>query len=787
MHRRTATLILLAACGDPDSATEEPSVTTTSAATSGPAPTSTSAATSTSTTAEPTTTSPSTSASTTTTDPTTGEPPFVCPPRPPDGGPVPPVPQRRAATWALLGPFNPDGTSGLDDDFLGGEADAGPQLGATVADHTWLYFDDRTYCRNQDDYQDLFTFYTDLRAGSPGGGTDGRVAYAGAYLWSPVAQAAVLRFGANDLARVWVGGAVVLEQTSAQQAARDQTTAPVQLVAGWNRVLVKVVNDRRLWGFYFNLTDPQGAPLVGTAWTPTDPRPGDPLEVVTPALPTAYQGQPYVQLTVADPYGKYPLDHPDASPLRLAARGGAAPYTWILEDLPPGFSHDPREGEVFGVAAGAGTSTVRVHVCDALGDHAERELELVVAPRPTAWLEAARLGGLQHGTAWGLDEAQYAAYFGGGCGFACYAQLVADQGYSWISPTLPAAFFVDAEGDLLLAGDATPYRDALAAAGVRMGLYVAFTDKLAKQNDQYVDPTYAGHVTVDGALVPGKHTGFLHRALEAMIIKYQPALLWLDAENLARPPELTNWEYDGLYSLVRTLAPAALIVKNSAFIEGTPAMGVDYELGDIDVVSAEGFNDPGKGAETYWGRWAPPQPLAHNPKYLPIDMWRYIHPADPAAQDWREWARVIVRAAGEIENYGQPRVVDLDHTPEPQLLAVHQALAAWLAPRRPAILGVDPHPSVPAAAWGYSVIRRDDARVFLHLLTFQTPDGVAKTGWSPDQGDLAVAPLTASAVRLFPSGDPVPFTANGDTLTLELGTLPAAAFDEVDTIVEITP
>lgn len=763
-----ALALTLAACGDATTTTASPDTT-------GDAPSTGSTTSSTSTT---TTTDPTSS----TTTPTTGDPGFACPTRPP--APLPPVPVRRAATWAVLGPFNPDGSSGYDDDFLGGEADAAPQLGALLSEKTWQYFDDREYCRNQDDYQDLFTFYTDLRPGSPGGGTDGRVAYAGAYLWSPVDQQAVLRFGANDLAKVWVGGALVLEQSTPQQAYRDRHEALVDLTAGWNRVLVKVVNDRRLWGFYFNLTDPQGAPLTGTAWTPTDPRPGDPLEILTPALPTAHAAQPYIQLTVTDPYGKYPHDNPSASPFRLTARGGQPPYTWLIEDLPPGFTYSPTEGELHG-SAEPGEHPLRIHLCDATGAHIERTLPLIVAPRPTAWLEEARLGGLQHGTEWGLDESQYAPYFGG-CGFSCYAELVADQGYSWLAPTLPAAFFVDEQGQLALAGDATPFAAALAAEGVRMGLYVAFTDKLAKQNDQYVDPLYAAHVTDDGTLVPRKHTSFLHLALEAMLLKYDPALFWFDAENLARPPELDNWEYDGLYSLIRTLSPETLIIKNTAFKEGAPAMAVDYELGDIDLVSAEGFNDPGKGPDAYWGRWAPPEPPANNPKLLPIDMWRYLHPQDPATHDWREWVRVIVRAAGEPENFAQPRVLDLDHTPVPELLAVHQQIAAWMAPRRLALLGVHPLPDLPPAEWGYAVRRPDNSRIFLHLVALQTPDGLSKTGWTPDQGNLKI-PLIASSARLFPSGTPLGLTVTAGSSTIQLVGLPPAAFDEVDTIIELSP
>jgi len=129
-----------------------------------------------------------------------------------------PVHSRRICTWSALGPFEPTSGDGYDEDFLGGETAVTPELGASLAGKTWTYFDDRLYCRNMDDYNDLYTFYMDGREGGPGGGTEGRVAYCGSHVWVETEQSAKILFGANDKAKVWLNGGLVHEQSTTSRA-----------------------------------------------------------------------------------------------------------------------------------------------------------------------------------------------------------------------------------------------------------------------------------------------------------------------------------------------------------------------------------------------------------------------------------------------------------------------------------------------------------------------------------------------------------------------------------------
>ncbi|MDZ7414100.1 MAG: hypothetical protein ONB15_11305, partial [candidate division KSB1 bacterium] len=48
-------------------------------------------------------------------------------------------------------------------------------------------------------------------------------------------------------------------------AAPDQDTVSVQLEAGWNKLLVKVVEVLGAWGFYLRIPDPEGELTFSTS------------------------------------------------------------------------------------------------------------------------------------------------------------------------------------------------------------------------------------------------------------------------------------------------------------------------------------------------------------------------------------------------------------------------------------------------------------------------------------------------------------------------------------------
>jgi len=81
--------------------------------------------------------------------------------------------------------------------------------------------------------------------------------------WVHVAKAteAALHLGTAGPFRAFVDGAEVGRGRAYRPAHPLQETFPVNLQAGWNRVLVKISALDRSWGFYARLSSPSGAPL----------------------------------------------------------------------------------------------------------------------------------------------------------------------------------------------------------------------------------------------------------------------------------------------------------------------------------------------------------------------------------------------------------------------------------------------------------------------------------------------------------------------------------------------
>jgi len=65
-------------------------------------------------------------------------------------------------------------------------------------------------------------------------------AYAFSYIYSPSNRLAVIRFGSDDGAIIWLNGIRVLEQRVKRSLVENQDTVYIQLGKGWNRLLVKV-------------------------------------------------------------------------------------------------------------------------------------------------------------------------------------------------------------------------------------------------------------------------------------------------------------------------------------------------------------------------------------------------------------------------------------------------------------------------------------------------------------------------------------------------------------------
>ena len=69
--------------------------------------------------------------------------------------------------------------------------------------------------------------------------------------------------GPDDGAFVWINGEKILDISGCQGTNVDQFTEEVDLVQGWNRVMVKVRDHGGGWGMFFRFLDLDGEPLAG--------------------------------------------------------------------------------------------------------------------------------------------------------------------------------------------------------------------------------------------------------------------------------------------------------------------------------------------------------------------------------------------------------------------------------------------------------------------------------------------------------------------------------------------
>jgi hypothetical protein len=75
------------------------------------------------------------------------------------------------------------------------------------------------------------------------------VAYAYAEIEEPCTRSAILRCGSDDGIQIWLNGQIVHRNEIGRAYTPDSDQAPVQLVAGRNRILVKIDNYHGGWGF----------------------------------------------------------------------------------------------------------------------------------------------------------------------------------------------------------------------------------------------------------------------------------------------------------------------------------------------------------------------------------------------------------------------------------------------------------------------------------------------------------------------------------------------------------
>lgn len=83
------------------------------------------------------------------------------------------------------------------------------------------------------------------------------VAYGLTYLYSPEDRKTVLLLGSDDGVKLWVNDTLVHTNPTYRGAYPDQDRVRVNLKAGWNKILVKVLQGAGGWGHYLRIPDPK--------------------------------------------------------------------------------------------------------------------------------------------------------------------------------------------------------------------------------------------------------------------------------------------------------------------------------------------------------------------------------------------------------------------------------------------------------------------------------------------------------------------------------------------------
>ena len=691
-------------------------------------------------------------------------------------------------TWLVLGTFDNREGAGMKSDLID-EAMVRPRVGEQAAGKTWSFFDDRTFSRNYDDYQDLFSYFF-VKQDEP---RAGRMAYLHTWVWSPCVQQVELRVGVHHEWSARINGEVVtlpapsdvppgpapkphgsvrkaLYRPGMEYRLKDAMMRSVSLRAGWNSLLLKVGNRAEgLLGFYARLSDDQGNAIPDLLFSTGGPV--EKLAVTTFTLPTAWRSWSYVGFEVpgvaalekrVPELAQFSYAWPQASEFRLNGGGKQAPFRWRLTQgkLPTGLTLTA-DGRLVGrvdPSVQLGEYPLLVQVSDAAGATAEKRLLLEVKENPTRAMEQARLTALIHGP----ENIPPAA-------FPELAKLMKRQGYRYVMPisygngdTLfrwPVRFHSKAPAADVIPG----LKKAFGAEGIKFGMYLGQFEHIPTNLFQY-----------DQVIL----------ILEDAMRQYEPASFFFDW----RGPPQHYPDTDAWYSMIRSYNRECLLILNGT---NMPQNG-DWDLLCQECRGAVWQVWPGEHLN-----WLFPM-LADWPKTWNLDSWLTVNPTPTEERAWPNYVQEVISLIGE--GY----IADLDHTvyssatwakeagkPFPPIslhdnstVHVHRQIADWVnSDGQPslklAFTNVDPGPLL-AAEWGYNVISTDRRNLYLHIL--KNPRG--KTGL-PSEGQLTAKPLAASQVRRvvwMNENRPLKFSHRGDGVTIDLTEVKQ---DVADTIIRI--
>lgn len=165
----------------------------------------------------------------------------------------------RLLHWLVLGPFpDPDYTA-LEKDQVD-PVTVRPAHGQAVEPYSWI---------------SLFSDNDFVNLGARLTPHENVAAYAHVYIQSPAEIPCALVFGSDDGIRIWLNSELKYALRARRGADPNQSTLPITLKAGWNRLLIKVDQGTGGWGFYLRLQGIDGKPLPDLYYALDDPVPAN--------------------------------------------------------------------------------------------------------------------------------------------------------------------------------------------------------------------------------------------------------------------------------------------------------------------------------------------------------------------------------------------------------------------------------------------------------------------------------------------------------------------------------
>lgn len=226
--------------------------------------------------------------------------------------------------------------------------------------------------------------------------------------------------------------------------------------------------------------------------------------------------------------------------------------------------------------------------------------------------------------------------------------------------------------------------------------------------------------------------------VKELLTNYQPDFLWFDSWGRHRPPfqkMLTKARLDALITLVRETRPECLINSRIGTDEG-----IDYlSMGD-NYYPAKGFDRP----------WETSGTLNHSWGYHRLDFkWK------PTGQMIRWLVDNTSRGGNYQLNVGPTG----EGVFQPAAIRRLREIGAWMDVNGEAIHAVRPAP-IDEPPWGRFTLRRkaDGSPQTLYVFLYEKPESVT----------FRFPGVTVARARVLETAQEIPFSANNDSIALEL-------------------